>query len=50
LLASTDWTEEEIFGPLGDDGGQAKVFGGRDTFYLRFKDGRVSDASYAIGY
>jgi hypothetical protein len=41
---------EGIFGPLRPNAGRASISAGRDTLYLWFKEGRVSDAFYAMGY
>ncbi len=41
---------EEIFGPLGNNPERAFVSGGRDTFCVWLKDGRVSGAYYTMGY
>lgn len=41
---------EEIFGPLGRDPERADISAGRDVLCLWFKNGRVSDAFYAMGY
>ena len=50
LVGMTRAQVEEIFGPLRPEAERAYITGGRDTFYLWFKKGRVSDAFYAMGY
>jgi hypothetical protein len=50
-LIGMTWAEvDKIFGPLGPVAKAASISAGRDTFYLWFKEGRVSDAYYAMGY
>jgi hypothetical protein len=50
VLGMTRSEVEAVFGPLGANPDEAFVSGGRDTFAIWFKKGRVSDAYYAIGY
>jgi hypothetical protein len=50
-IVGKTWAEvESIFGPLGPRTERAQISAGRDTLYLSFKDGRVSDGYYAMGY
>jgi hypothetical protein len=50
LVGMTRTEVEAIFGPLGNDAGQAHVAAGRDTLCLWFQGGRVTGAFYAMGY
>ena len=50
LVGMTQAEVEMIFGPLGGDTEQAGISAGRDVLYLWFKNGRVRDAFYAMGY
>jgi hypothetical protein len=50
LVGMTRVEVEQIFGPLGADPERVFIFAGRDTFCIRFKDRRVSEAFYSMGY
>src|SRR5262249_25079388 len=50
-LIGMTWAEiEGIFGPLGPKAERADISAGRDSLCLWFKEGRVINAYYAMGF